>query len=45
MGPKDNEEIYSAELIQDDSPERLGEEGEVLPEVLTVVDGAALAFR
>ena len=36
MGRKDNEEIYSAELIQDDSPERLGEKGEVLPEVVTI---------
>ena len=36
MGRK-NDEIYSAELIRDDSPERLGAEGEVLPDVVTVV--------
>ena len=37
MGHKDDENIYSAELIHDDLPERLGAEGEALPEVVTVV--------
>jgi cyclic pyranopterin monophosphate synthase len=36
MGRKDDE-VYSAELIRDDSPGRLGGEGEVVPEVVTVV--------
>jgi cyclic pyranopterin monophosphate synthase len=34
---KKDDEIYSAELIRDDAPQRLGAEGEVVPEVVTVV--------